>query len=140
MGEDYNQLLKDPRWHAKRKRIFTRDGFKCTVCGATANLQAHHTYYYSQRTDPWDYPDESLITICEKCHHDWHEYHELEYRDRPDRKKKKVRRPKPKIKSKKKAKKGKRSLYGHTIKDNSPTPTRYRKKTEDGYKFIIKPP
>lgn len=27
-----------------------------------------HHLYYEKDQDPWDYPDESLITLCEECH------------------------------------------------------------------------
>jgi hypothetical protein len=82
----YDDLLKDPRWILKRKVIITRDEFKCTSCGSKENLQVHHTYYYKQKTVPWAYPDESLITLCEDCHHEWHTWHEVEYKDRPKKK------------------------------------------------------
>jgi hypothetical protein len=45
-----------------------RDGWKCVVCGeAEKTLSVHHKYY-EQGKDPWDYPDESLVTLCEFCH------------------------------------------------------------------------
>ena len=83
MDFNYEELLKNPLWKAKRKRIILRDGKKCTVCGSTARLQVHHTYYYKQQIEPWRYPDDSLLTVCKDCHQNHHEHSENEYRDKP---------------------------------------------------------
>ena len=64
----YSELLRDPRWQKKRLEIMQRDDFHCTVCGDGENtLNVHHCYYEGGKP-PWDYPDASLITICESCH------------------------------------------------------------------------
>jgi len=64
----YNELLKDPRWQKKRLEIMQRDGFQCCLCGDTeSTLNVHHKYYIYKK-DPWDYPDELLVTLCEYCH------------------------------------------------------------------------
>lgn len=61
-------LLRDPRWQAKRLRIMERDGFRCRHCeDTTRNQQVHHTYY-EHGLLPWDYPDHSLLTLCDLCH------------------------------------------------------------------------
>ena len=66
----YSDKLKDPRWQRKRLEVLNRDGFKCLACGdETSQLQVHHCYYVSKR-DPWDYPIESLLTFCSRCHED----------------------------------------------------------------------
>lgn len=101
---EYGDLLKDIRWLIKRKKIIERDGFKCTVCSSKKNLQVHHTYYYQQPTAPWAYPDDSLLTLCEKCHHEWHEWHELEFKDRPIKKKAAKHKNKKKVNTKSKNK------------------------------------
>lgn len=74
---EYHELLKDPRWIRKRKKVLKRDGYKCTVCGSTKNLRVHHTFYYKKETPPWGYPMSSLLTVCDDCHHNYHESHEL---------------------------------------------------------------
>lgn len=64
----YLQLLKDPRWQKKRLLIFNRDGWACRKCNSSIRtLQVHHLWY-KENTDPWDYPDEALITFCDVCH------------------------------------------------------------------------
>ena len=79
---NYTELLKDRRWKEKRDKILRRDGYKCTVCGSTHDLQVHHTFYYDPPTLPWRYPEDSLLTLCGECHHKWHCEHENEIRIR----------------------------------------------------------
>jgi hypothetical protein len=62
----YNEKLKDPRWQKKRLLIFDRDNWTCQCCGdKEMTLNVHHTAYVG---DPWDCPDEKLVTVCEDCH------------------------------------------------------------------------
>lgn len=64
---DYQQLLRHPFWQAKRLEIFQRDKFTCTKCfDKFTNLQVHHTFY--DHRFPWEYPNDSMITVCELCH------------------------------------------------------------------------
>ena len=64
----YSEKLRDPRWQKKRLIIMDRDKFTCCKCGESeSTLNIHHCYYEYGR-DPWDYPDDSLITLCESCH------------------------------------------------------------------------
>jgi len=64
----YAELLKDPRWQKKRLEIFQRDKWKCKLCGdEETTLQVHHKNY-TAGNDPWDYPNDDLITLCEHCH------------------------------------------------------------------------
>lgn len=64
----YEDKLKNVRWQRKRLTIFNRDGWICARCHeADSFLHVHHKEYIAGR-DPWDYPDELLETLCEKCH------------------------------------------------------------------------
>lgn len=64
----YSELLKDPQWQKKRLDILSRDNFRCCQCGSVKNtLHVHHQYYIKGNM-PWEYPDDSLITLCEFCH------------------------------------------------------------------------
>lgn len=65
----YSEKLKDPRWQKKRLEILNRDEWECSNCCRTdVTLHVHHEYYVSGR-EPWDYPAESLTTLCKDCHH-----------------------------------------------------------------------
>lgn len=66
---NYSDKLKDPRWQKKRLEIMQRDGFACQLCGDNkiAALTVHHKEY-KKNTDPWDYDNDQLITLCEDCH------------------------------------------------------------------------
>lgn len=62
----YAEKLRDGRWQKKRLEILERDGWKCSCCPATNNLQVHHLVY--ARRDPWDYPNDVYQTLCGDCH------------------------------------------------------------------------
>ena len=69
----YSDKLKDPRWQRKRLEVMERDDFRCMCChGDDVTLNVHHTYYVFDK-DPWDYPTETLWTICQDCHPDMDE-------------------------------------------------------------------
>jgi len=70
---DYNKQLQNRKWGEKSIEIRKRDKSKCTKCFSKRNLQVHHTYYVGFKyLLPWEYPNDSLITLCEKCHHKEH--------------------------------------------------------------------
>ena len=66
MGE-YSDKLKDPRWQRKRLEILERDDFTCQSCmDSESTLVVHHRYY--ENVEPWEYPNEALVTLCANCH------------------------------------------------------------------------
>lgn len=67
----YAEKLRDVRWKRKRDDLLRRANYTCRECGkpltaGTMDLQVHHVVYISC-LDPWDYPDELLLVVC-----DWH--------------------------------------------------------------------
>ena len=80
----YRNLLNDDRWKDKRKEILERDNHRCCWCGSSENLQVHHKYYEKYPNgsfvDPWDYPNNALITLCKGCHEKAHKYDIKVYR------------------------------------------------------------
>lgn len=68
MGKvNYKDQLADARWQKKKYEILERDNYTCQKCGAKSNLNVHHKSY-SPNTLAWDYPNENLITLCDRCH------------------------------------------------------------------------
>lgn len=66
--DEYKAKLLDPRWQKKRLKILERDNWSCQCCFDGENtLHIHHRYYLPD-TEPWEYPDESLMTLCAECH------------------------------------------------------------------------
>lgn len=64
----YTEKLKDPRWQKKRLEIFERDRYVCQICGRTTReLQVHH-WIYRKGMEPWEQPNEDMITVCKNCH------------------------------------------------------------------------
>jgi len=66
--KSYLEKLKDPRWQKKRLKIFERDEWSCQNCASEEKTLCVHHRYYLQGSDPWEYPDEALVTLCEECH------------------------------------------------------------------------
>jgi hypothetical protein len=68
----YSEKLKDPRWQKKRLEIFQRDKFSCVICQAEdITLHAHHVAY-EKDTEPWEYDNKNIVTLCEECHTEIH--------------------------------------------------------------------
>lgn len=64
----YSDKLRDPRWQKKRLEILNRDAFTCVFCESTEKeLHVHHRRY-ERGKDPWEYPDQALVTLCKDCH------------------------------------------------------------------------
>ncbi len=66
--KSYREKLKDPRWQKIRLKVFERDKFRCQYCRDTKETLHVHHLEYTAGLDPWDYPLESLITVCASCH------------------------------------------------------------------------
>lgn len=70
MTTPYQKLINRKEWQDRSHYIKTRDNLKCQAhdCKTPdAILQVHHLDYFSN-TDPWNYPDDMLITLCKVCH------------------------------------------------------------------------
>lgn len=68
VNSDYSIKLRNPKWQRRKSEIMLRDNFKCQICGDMENtLNVHHIRYVKGR-EPWEYDDNELITLCEKCH------------------------------------------------------------------------
>lgn len=67
----YKEKLKDDRWLLKRKEILYRDNFACRgyKCPSPKEtmLQVHHLDYLPG-IEPWEYPNDMLLTLCGHCH------------------------------------------------------------------------
>jgi 5-methylcytosine-specific restriction endonuclease McrA len=65
---NYSEKLLDPRWQKKRLEILGRDMFECRICHSTdKTVHVHHRHYIKGR-EPWDYPNDLLVTLCHVCH------------------------------------------------------------------------
>ena len=72
-SDTYSDLLHTTEWRNKREKILKRDNYRCVYCGRRhAKLHVHHKYYSAYPNgalvDPWNYPDDALITLCAYCH------------------------------------------------------------------------
>ena len=64
----YEEKLKDPRWHQRRLQVLIRDKYKCQKCSHKSKSNEVHHVVYVYGWEPWDYPDEYLMTLCRDCH------------------------------------------------------------------------
>ena len=75
-SQTYEDLLLTPEWKSKRCYILKRDNYKCQWCGKQEQLQVHHKYYSKYpnnvKVQPWNYPNDALITLCNECHQKAH--------------------------------------------------------------------
>lgn len=64
----YSEQLKHPKWQRKRLEIFERDNYTCLLCKSNENQLSVHHGFYMNTFKLWDYPNESLFTLCIECH------------------------------------------------------------------------
>ncbi|MEO7048902.1 MAG: hypothetical protein ABI091_26605 [Ferruginibacter sp.] len=67
---DYKEKLKKTIWQKRRLQIFERDKWVCQSSSCKTpddNLNVHHKLYFDY-IDPWAYPDDMLVTLCNTCH------------------------------------------------------------------------
>ena len=70
----YSEKFKDPRWQKRRLEILNRDEWACQKCFDDEETLHIHHIWYEKGKDPWDYPDECLITLCKTCHEEEFEH------------------------------------------------------------------
>ena len=80
--KSYSMKLQSVEWQLKRKGILARDGYQCRNCSSIHNLQVHHKQYHKFRItgthkNPWNYPNQLLITLCNDCHRRGHQQHKI---------------------------------------------------------------
>lgn len=72
----YKELLEHPLWQRKRAKLIKRSENRCQICASSEKpLHVHHSYYL-RGWKPWQYPDGSLIVVCERCHEGIHQLKE----------------------------------------------------------------
>lgn len=65
---NYSKKLRDPRWQKLRLQVLERDGWACVLCGDIKSTLAVHHKFYRKGAEPWDYPLDTFMTLCESCH------------------------------------------------------------------------
>jgi len=69
---EYKEKLTTKEWIDRRREILVRDLFTCQKCGHRSQRNhVHHVVYIFGR-EPWNYPDEYLLTLCYNCHYQEH--------------------------------------------------------------------
>lgn len=68
MAKNYKEKLLDVKWQKKRLEILEKDNWRCRACHTKdGTMHVHHLWYESGK-DPWEVPEDCLITLCSNCH------------------------------------------------------------------------
>ena len=70
MENYYQSQLRQEEWKLRASEIKERDNYQCQAYNCStpkSQLQVHHLDYFNHKA-PWEYPNDMLITLCEKCH------------------------------------------------------------------------
>lgn len=51
----------------------TKDMGICAVCYGTSPFMHVHHLYYEFNKEPWEYPDDAYLTLCDWCHQEEHD-------------------------------------------------------------------
>lgn len=63
------EYLGSEKWQKKRKKVFRRDDYMCSVCGTTERLEGHHIKYSEVPNEPISH----IVTLCRSCHQSQHD-------------------------------------------------------------------
>jgi hypothetical protein len=78
-AKTYSDKLRDPRWQKRRLKVMEYAKWRCQICGTKDNtLHCHHSCY-TRGKEPWQYPEGSIICICDGCHAKIHAKPEVKY-------------------------------------------------------------
>ncbi len=74
MKINYKEELKSPEWQRKSCNHKYLDNYTCQICGRRDKVVHVHHHFYIEGRHIWEYPDETLITLCEDCHAKEHKF------------------------------------------------------------------
>lgn len=69
---NYQDKLKDPRWQKFRLGALEAANWRCEHCCSNKGFLHVHHMFYTARKEPWQYPPEAVVVLCERCHDEWH--------------------------------------------------------------------
>lgn len=70
----YYEQLRDPKWYAFRRLVFSCKGRRCAKCGSKQTLDIHHKSYRKGHF-AWEYPISNMMVLCRSCHRKIHGIH-----------------------------------------------------------------
>lgn len=74
MRYNYKEEYKTNEWQRKSGNKKQLDNYTCQICGSNQKMVHVHHHYYIEGRHLWEYPDETLITLCEDCHAKEHNF------------------------------------------------------------------
>lgn len=68
-GKSLAHLLSKPVWDTLRREVYKRDGYQCTICGATdTRVNCHEVWEYQDRGKKHIQHLKEFRTLCDQCH------------------------------------------------------------------------
>lgn len=71
-AEEARKERRSKKYIAFRSNVFKRDGYKCTKCGSTKKIHAHHIVPFFLLFDEEKYDVLNATTLCRLCHRKEH--------------------------------------------------------------------
>ena len=68
----YADNFKKPEWQKFRLEKLQAADWQCEHCRSKDEQLHIHHYWYERGRKPWDYNDEAIAVLCDRCHEDWH--------------------------------------------------------------------
>lgn len=66
--KDFRKQYLSKEWYELSKKIKARDKNTCQMCGRNDRPVSVHHLIYHEGHKVWEYNDEELICICDRCH------------------------------------------------------------------------
>jgi len=64
----FDEAYELEEWQICRQAIVERDKSTCRACHTVTTSPHVHHGYYLKGAMPWEYPYDTLFTLCETCH------------------------------------------------------------------------
>jgi len=64
----FKEQYTHPKWQKKRLEVLENYGFECSSCGGTENTLHVHHKIYRKNSKIWEYDNDELDCLCERCH------------------------------------------------------------------------
>lgn len=74
MKFNYKEEYSTNEWQRKSGNKKHLDDYTCQICGSKKKQVHVHHHFYIEGRHLWEYPDETLITLCEDCHAKEHKF------------------------------------------------------------------
>ena len=75
----WDEFRESDMWKTIAGLVKCEAGYKCSLCGSTERLEAHHNTYENHGYE-WLYWRHDLVCLCRECHERFHKNHPVSHR------------------------------------------------------------